>query len=194
MFTSRHCCPFYTFYTAGKPIAPPGPHCARWGSCLPALQSSIQQSPEGITHLLHIVSEEHIFQIRRDRVLGHVEVYLMEIREEQRQSDDHNQNNHMMVNPHNLQTDTNVQMSCSSGRSPSRSWRCWTWWRGRRCFCRWLQSLRDKEEEKHLHEAKLNFETGGRTSKHKAATMTLFRIAKMPLKKRDFQSETVPSN
>lgn len=36
------------------------------------------------TYLFHIISEEYIFQIRGDRVLGHVEIYLVEIRKKER--------------------------------------------------------------------------------------------------------------
>ena len=39
-------------------------------------------------------------------------------------------------------------MLCSSGWSPSRWWGCWTWWRGRRCSCRWCRSLRRQIEQK----------------------------------------------
>lgn len=75
MFTSWYCCSLLKNLTLFTPPADQSLHpdaTVHNGGAV-----CLQQSPEGITHLLHIVSEEHVFQIRGDGVLGHVEVYLM---------------------------------------------------------------------------------------------------------------------
>lgn len=42
-------------------------------------------NPHTFTYLFHIISEEYVLQIGRDRILRHVEIDLVEMREKQKQ-------------------------------------------------------------------------------------------------------------
>lgn len=57
-------------------------------SSTPKLPLHHSQQHRENTYLFDVISEEDIFQIRRDGVLGHVEIYLVEERRKRKKNED----------------------------------------------------------------------------------------------------------